>query len=215
MDLNCARPKKCRLTQNISLPIILNKDESLLKFKGVYNGVSVIIEDDLEMKKIVSMGCFGKANLSKSYPSFKQNEKVAIIRQRQYSRRKVWGELLTPKQSKQIIVVPDSDEEQEYLTNLKATYHIDSSNLKEKVWLTPEEAFFLNEVVSCLDIYYKGEILPSQMSWDIFSESNKYFQFDYIAYSHFRAKNWVVKPGIKFGGDYCKFLKWLLSFFII
>lgn len=206
MELVQPRPKKCGLPENLPLPIILKKDNTIYKIKGVYNGVSVIVENREDMKNIVSMGYFGKANLSRSYPQFIHDEKVEIIRQRQYDRRKAWGDSLTSKESRQVLVVPDSDDEYEdYFTNLKPVFQIDQSSTKEAVWLSPEEAFFLLEAVGCFEIYYENVLISPEKCWDMFSEANKYFQFNYVAYHHFRGKNWVVKPGIKFGGDYCKF----------
>lgn len=206
MNLVQQKPKKCGLPENIPLPVLLKKDNTVYKFKGVYNDVSVILENRDDMKNIISMGYFGKANLSRSYPTFSQ-EKVEIIRQRQYDRRKIWGKSLNAKQNKKVIVIDDSDEEQQnYFTHLQPKFEIDSSGIMEKVWLSPEEAFFLCESVKCLDIFYKKELLSCEKCWDIFSLANKYFQTNYVAYFHFRAKNWVVKPGIKFGGDYCKFI---------
>lgn len=203
MDLIQPRPKKCKLPNNLPLPIILKKDGTICKTKGVYNGISVIIDNEADMKNIISMGYFGKANLSRSFPQFAHGDKVEIIRKRQYNRRKAWHK--STSESKQVIVIPDSDDEtlEDYFTNLKPEYEIDHSGIKETVWLTPEEAFFLCEAVTCLDIHHGNEKLQPEKCWDIFSQSNKYFQFNYVAYSYFRAKNWVVKPGIKFGGDYC------------
>lgn len=208
MDLILPRSKKCRLQTNLPLPIVLKKDNTICRIKGTYNGVSVVMENADDMKNIISMGYFGKANLSRSYPQFMQADKIEIVRQRQYIRRKIWGESLSTKESKQVIVVPDSDGEENegYFSNLKPEYQIDHSGIKETVWLSPEEAFFLSEVVKCFDIFYENKILPPDKCWHTFSESNKYFQFNYVAYYHFRAKHWVVKPGIKFGGDYCKSL---------
>lgn len=214
MELILPKPKKCRLSANLPLPIVLKKDSSVSRFKGIYNGVSVIIENKDDMKKIISMGYFGKANLSRSYPQFAQ-EKVEIIRKRQYDRRKLWGESLTKKECKKVIVVPDSDEEHldEYFTNLKPKFEIICSDIQEVVWLCPEEAFFLCEAVKCCDVYIENELLSLEKCWDIFSSANKYFQSNYVAYHYFRSKNWVVKPGLKFGGDYCELIT--QTFFIL
>lgn len=205
MELTQPRPKKCGLSESLPLPVILKKDNTISKIKGVYNGLSVVIENRENMKSIVSMGYFGKANLSRSYPLFINDDKIEIIRQRQFNRRRFWGKSLSTKESKQVVVVADSDDEKDYFTNLKPVYEIDQSGTKETVWLSPEEAFFLMEAVGCFEIYYENENLSPEKCWELFSEANKYFQLNYIAYHHFRAKNWVVKPGIKFGGDYCKF----------
>lgn len=206
MELIEPRPKKhCRFSKNIPLPVISKRDGSLHKFKGVFNNFCVIIEDEQDMKNIISMGYFGKANLSRSYPQFNQS-KTEIIRARQYERRKDWAKMYSDQKSKRkVIVVPDSDEEKEdYFVNLQPHYQIDESNIKETVWLSIEESFFLASAVKCLDIYYENKCLSLDKIWSMFSTDDSYFIQNYIVYYYFRAKNWVVKPGIKFGGDFCK-----------
>ncbi|XP_018576539.1 tRNA-splicing endonuclease subunit Sen2 isoform X2 [Anoplophora glabripennis] len=203
MELIEPKPKKhCRLPQNIPLPVILKKDGTLYKFKGIFNDFCVIVEDEQDMKNIISMGYFGKANLSRSYPQFNQS-KTEIIRERQYKRRKDWAKKNSNKKSKKkVIVVPDSDEEKYYFINLQPQYQIDESNVKETVWLSLEESFFLSSIVKCLHVYYEGKSLRIDEMWTMFSATDPHFIQNYIVYYHFKAKNWVVKPGIKFGGDF-------------
>lgn len=207
MELNEPRAKKhCRLPQQLPLPVIFSNNNTWHKIKGVFNGNSVIVEDKNDMKNIIAMGYFGKANFSRSYPQFTHETKTEIIRSRQYIRRKSWSEKYKNKKIQKIIVVPDSDEERmdEYFVNLKPEYKLDQAGIRETVWLSLEEAFFLFYMITCLNIHQENKMLTVDEAWLIFSENNKYFQYDYVIYSHFRAKNWVVKPGIKFGGDYCK-----------
>ncbi|KAJ8931091.1 hypothetical protein NQ314_016041 [Rhamnusium bicolor] len=204
MELNPPRPKKyCRLPPNLQVPVILKRDDTLVKFKGNFNGFSVVIENEEDMKNVISMGYFGKANFSRSYPQFSQN-KTEIIRDRQYERRKDWAKSCPgTKHAKKVIVVPDSDEETEdYFTNLKPEYQIDASSLKETVWLSLEESFFLTNAINCLDIYQEKKLLSPGESWKLFAETDSHFMQSYIPYYYYRMKNWVVKPGIKFGGDF-------------
>lgn len=215
MELIEPRPKKhCKFHQNFHLPVILKKDGTLYKFKGIFNDFCVVIENEEDMKNIISMGYFGKANLSRSYPQFNQT-KTEIIRERQYNRRKDWVEKFPKKTMKnKVIVVPDSDEEKgDYVTNLQPQYQIDESNIKENVWLGLEEAFFLASAIKCLDIYYEGKCLSMKETWAIFSGDSQFIQ-NYVVYYHFRAKNWVVKPGIKFGGDFCKLFVYDSQYYI-
>ncbi|KAJ8915013.1 hypothetical protein NQ315_015987 [Exocentrus adspersus] len=203
MELTEPRPKKkCRLTENLPLPMIFKKDGTLRQFKGEFNGFSVVVEDEEDMKHLISMGYFGKANLSRSYPQFNQS-KTEIIRERQYCKRKELAEKFSDKKSrKKVIVVPDSDEDEDYFTNLQAKYQIDESGIKETVWLGLEEAFFLAGAVNCLNIYYQGRCLGLDEAWSLFTTNDSNFIYNYVVYYYFRAKNWVVKPGIKFGGDF-------------
>ncbi|XP_023026152.1 tRNA splicing endonuclease subunit 2 [Leptinotarsa decemlineata] len=203
MELTEPRPKKCcKLSKNLPLPVILKKDGTVHRINGFFNGFSVCITDKEDMKKIISMGYFGKANLSRNYPQF-GDKRTEILRNRQYKKRKAWSEQTSSKDIRKIIVVPDSeDDNEDYFTNLRPEYQIDRSGLKETVWLSLEESFFLSETVKCLNIFNGKNILSSEECWKLFSEADPHFKQNYIVYFHFRAKNWVVKPGIKFGGDY-------------
>lgn len=171
------------------------------QFKGVFNGFSVEIRDEKQMKQLITRGNFGKANLSRNYPQFSDNTR--IIRNRLYLNRKSWG-LKWKQKVKKVVVVPDSDSEGEYFKNLKPEYQMDYSGLSEIVALTLEEAFFLLSVLNCLQITHNTAVLDVENAWKLFFESDKYFLCNYISYYYFRSKNWVVKPGLKFGGDFCK-----------
>lgn len=185
---------------------MFENSNKLREYLGFFNGFSVTIESPDDMFQIYLNGFFGKGNLSRSYPSFIENDKkVNIIRKRQFLKRKFWSEKFAQKKIHKILVVPDSDSENEdYFRNLKPEYEIDSSYLKEHLQLSLEEAFFLFEAVKCLKIYHNKAILNSEEAWMLFSQSDKSFVPNYIVYHYFRTKNWVVKPGLKFGGDFCE-----------
>lgn len=68
-----------------------------------------------------------------------------------------------------------------------------------------EEAFFLSHAINVLNVYHDEEILSSECMWRKFQSITSNFIPKYVAYHHFRSKGWVVKPGIKFGGDYSKY----------
>lgn len=191
------------------LPIFTKCDGEIEKFIGKFNGFSVTVEDTNQMLKLYLNGFFGKGSLSRSYPHFNNNNaNTSIIRKRQHQNRNVWSEKLEESSRRLMttIVIPDSDcdDEDNYFKNLKPTYHIDKSNLKEVLTLSLEEAYFLSETLKCLDIYFEGKLILSEDAWKLFCDSNKYFMQNYIIYFYYRSKNWIVKTGLKFGGDYCE-----------
>lgn len=192
--------KNFKLPPSQPIPLIGTSSNQPDEFKGVFNGFSVEIRDEQHMKQLITRGNFGKANLSRNYPQFSDNNK--IIRNRLYLNRKNWGTKWKQQKVKKVIVIPDSDTE----TNLKPEYQLDYSGLSEIVALTLEEAFFLSSVLNCLQITHNGTVLNADYAWKLFSESDKYFLSNYISYCYFRSKNWVVKPGLKFGGDFRKCL---------
>lgn len=192
MPLNEIRAKKnCKLKPSHPLPV------TETQIKGYFNGFSVTVEDKDDMKKIVSMGYFGKANLSRSGPQF-HNE---IIFKRVFNNRKRY----TKDTPRKIIVLPDSETESDYFTNLKPEFQLDTSGIQETVNLGLEEAFFLVNAINCLQVFNEEKKLSPEELWNIFKSTDKYFVENYIAYYYFRSKNWVVKPGIKFGGDFCTY----------
>ncbi|XP_056643625.1 tRNA-splicing endonuclease subunit Sen2 [Diorhabda sublineata] len=201
MELNTSRSKKnCKLAPNLPLPIILKKDGSICKIKGTFNGISVSVDHLENMKNIVAMGYYGKGIFSRNYPLFSV-DKVSILRNRQYERRVKLSNKKAVHPQK-IISVPDSDDEYDsYFTNLKPNYQIDRSGINEIVCLSLEEAFFLSNL-DILEIYKESSLINLDELWKAFAECDPHFTINYAVYTYFKTKNWVVKPGIKFGGDF-------------
>lgn len=105
-----------------------------------------------------------------------------------------------------VVIVPNSDSEDDnYFANMKPKCCINKIMLQEKLMLTLEEAFFLLYGLGCLQVVDKNDqFLSVNDCWKIFSDSSNRFVEKYVVYHYFRSKGYVVKPGIKFGGDYCK-----------
>ncbi|XP_044272290.1 tRNA-splicing endonuclease subunit Sen2 [Tribolium madens] len=186
--MNLPRPKKnCKLQPSPPLPVVSHR------IRGFFDGFCVTLDDSNDMKTVISMGYFGKANLSRSYPQFgvKQPE---IVFKRVYDNRKRYAK----DKAKKIVILPNFETD---FTNFKPEFQFDSTGIRESVNLGLEEAFFLATAINCLDVYDEVCLSPQQL-WDVFKKSDKYFIQNYIAYYYFRSKNWVVKPGIKFGGDF-------------
>ncbi|KAH1016265.1 hypothetical protein HUJ04_007517 [Dendroctonus ponderosae] len=204
MELPQPKPKKnCRLARDLPLPIVFKKDGTLKTFAACFNGFSVTVANPEDMKTLISKGYFGKANLSRSHPQFSRGDNIQIVRQRQLTVRKACSEQFAIKMKpEKVIVVPDSDSENDYFTNLRPKYAIDNSCLKEELWLGLEEAFFLTSVVKCLNVSFEGEIASIEKLWGLFQNAQPNFTRNYVVYFYYRCKNWVVKPGIKFGGDF-------------
>ncbi|XP_060523234.1 tRNA-splicing endonuclease subunit Sen2 [Cylas formicarius] len=205
MELTEPKPKRnFKIHMNTSLPIVLKKDGSLHEMTGTFNEFSVLVECEADAKNLISRGYFGKANLSRSYPQFVT--KPELLRKRQFqTRTNISTSLSLVNNIKiipdKVIVVPDSESDDEYFTNVKPVYHMDNSSLREKLWLSLEEAFFLASALKCLTVYFNDKKLSLKDMWKLFSKQH-YFVRNYIVYFYYRSKNWIVKPGIKFGGDF-------------
>lgn len=76
---------------------------------------------------------------------------------------------------------------------------------KEKQWfqLGVEEAFYLHYFLKCLDIFSGDNRLETDDDlWQYMRKRKSTFPESYMAYSHLRAKNWVVRPGSQYGVDF-------------
>lgn len=105
-----------------------------------------------------------------------------------------------------LLVLPDSDSDYEgYLNNVCPRLEKEQFPIRETLHLTLEEAFFLSFGLGCLQVIdLFGNCLSLGGMWQLFCKSQKDFIQKYVTYHYFRSKGWVVKPGIKFGGDFCK-----------
>lgn len=175
-------------------------EKSTVQLRGTFNGFCVVVENTLEARDVLAASCYGKPNLSKWYHFV--NKEDEIIRKRQFETRK--GFFDDSNQVNKVIVVEDSDSEDEnyFAKARKPLYEIDRSGLKERIHLDLSEAYFLYKYTKSLVIYQNGVVLDTELCWRQFCTEDKYFVQNYICYHHFRRKNWVVKPGLKFGGDF-------------
>ncbi|XP_050347402.1 tRNA-splicing endonuclease subunit Sen2 isoform X2 [Nymphalis io] len=109
-----------------------------------------------------------------------------------------------PDKQNLVVIVPNSDSEDDnYFADFKPQCCVDKIVLQEKLMLSLEEAFFLLYGLGCLQVINnENQILNIEECWKLFSESDRYFIEKYVVYHYFRSKGYIVKPGIKFGGDY-------------
>lgn len=80
--------------------------------------------------------------------------------------------------------------------------------IEETLALLPEEAFFLHYSLRCLrvmDFDQTHELTTHDMLEKFCKNDSKFIQ-KFVVYHYYRSKNWVVKSGIKFGGEFCKYL---------
>lgn len=112
-----------------------------------------------------------------------------------------------PSLESQLLVLPDSDSENDdYLDNIKSTIESEGFPIQETLRLTWEETFFLIFALGCLKVIdYDGSSLNINKVWEHCCRQNKHFVERYVVYHYFRSKGWVVKPGLKYGGEFCKY----------
>lgn len=90
---------------------------------------------------------------------------------------------------------------------------IGRTDLKEDLSLFLEEAFFLHYSLKVLQILDEaGNNLTTENFLKDCLKVKPNFITCFVAYQYFRVKNWVVKDGINFGSDFCKYFFCLFSF---
>lgn len=106
-----------------------------------------------------------------------------------------------------VLVLSDSDSDTEnFLINIKPKIKHENFPVRETLHLTYEETFFLMFGLGCLRLIdFDGKYLNIGETWDYFCKEYKPFIQKYVTYHYFRSKGWIVKPGLKYGGDFCKF----------
>lgn len=104
-----------------------------------------------------------------------------------------------------LLVLPDSDSDTEnYLKNIKPRIENEGFPVREALHLTFEETFFLLFGLGCLQvIHFDGSLLDINSAWLYFCKEKPDFLQKYVVYHYYRSKGWVVKPGLKYGGDFC------------
>ena len=100
----------------------------------------------------------------------------------------------------------DADVTQDVQEEVKSGWNKWKVNDEENdvLFLDSYETLFLAYGLGCLLV--KNAANDSLMSiddlWQHFSQSEDDYRYRYAAYHHFRAKNWIVRNGTKFGNDF-------------
>ncbi|KAH8413193.1 hypothetical protein KR009_008689 [Drosophila setifemur] len=140
---HCKR-KRCNYRNQNSTPFPICEDGQ--RYRGAFNGLSVVISDPIQAKSIYENGCYGKGSKSRGGPA--------------------------------------SGEDETLLLGL-------------------EESCFLAYYLEVLEIENVSGIV---MDWMEFlktaRELNERFVENLACYLYLKSKTWVVKSGIKFGGDF-------------
>jgi len=104
-----------------------------------------------------------------------------------------------------LLVLPDSDSDTEnYLKDIKPRIENEGFPIREVLHLTFEETFFLLFGLGCLQlVHFNGNFLDINNAWLYFCKNKPDFLQKYVVYHYYKSKGWVVKPGLKYGGDFC------------
>lgn len=170
----------------------VNPFPSGVRAVGYFTGLDVEIFDQTAINQLHESGCFG---LNPKPRQANQKKSTKTLTEAEYTRKLEWNERLQ-----------DSSLEQEDVA-VASSQVADPFNIPQSLVLFPEEAFFLQHFTDCLQIHDLDDVpISTESLWKKFSELKETFVECYVAYLYLKSKNWVIKSGIKFGGDFRKFV---------
>jgi tRNA-splicing endonuclease subunit Sen2 len=154
--------------------------------KSLFTGLDVEIFDKTSINCLFDSGCYGMNSKPRQAISYneKKKKKAPEMTQIEYERKIQWKEKFG-----------NSNEDDE----------IDPFAIPQSLVLFPEEAMFLNKEIKCLQVYdLDDKLISTENLWKLFCELKYNFVECYVSFLYLKSKNWVIKSGIKFGGNFRK-----------
>lgn len=199
------------------------------QFLGIFNGLSVEVTDPDAIQRIYSDGCFGLSAKTKNMPqALMRFSTKKVISHELYQQKLALANKLQAKTASVNSIERDDDlvgnsgdcqsiedtdgndteamEVTETNECLDLRFVADPFPIEEVLALLPEEAFFLHFSLRCLKVinFEQTHEYTTEEIFGKFCAMNPQFIQRYIVYHYYRSKNWVVKSGLKFGGDFRK-----------
>lgn len=151
---------------------------------GYFTGLDVEIFDKNSIKVIYESGCYGMN--PKPRQALLKNKQPKIKTEAETKREEEWREMFSNQDPVEGIIPS-------------------SFNIPQSLVLFLEEAFFLHHTIDCLDIQnIDDRPISTEDLWTKFCKLKEKFVECFVAYLYLKSKNWVIKSGMKFGGDFCE-----------
>lgn len=179
--------KRRRLPQYAIKPFPVDE-----KVQGIFTGLDVEIFDKTSMKILHESGCYGFNSKPRQTIAFYDKQPIVQVSPEEYQRKLKWKEKFGAEDCGKLIKV-----DEELLP--------DPFDIPKSLILFPEEAFFLIHQIKCLELRdLDNKILTAEELWKRYCDIKYDFVESYVAYLYLKSKNWVIKAGTKFGGNFCK-----------
>ncbi|XP_037024411.1 tRNA-splicing endonuclease subunit Sen2-1 [Bradysia coprophila] len=208
------QPKRRRKNQAESdfhpFPVDDINAESEHIFAGYFTGINVEVFDAESIKKLYENGSFGIGSRTQAAPKVLWKGEIAPtkVSKEIYDKKCEWREQIDCCESKAEIIVNKTDDAGDPENDPMETVQIDPFHIEETLVLTLEESFFLHSTLKCLRILDSaGTVLDTNDILSRFCRLKPHFWTHFVAYSYLRSKNWIVKCGLKFGGDFLLYKK--------
>jgi tRNA splicing endonuclease len=159
---------------------------------GYFTGLDVEVFDENSIKILSDCGCYGLTSKPRQVKSYSDNCSLPKLSNSEYERKLEWKNKFGNSNSERKVLVDQR-------------VHDDPFDIPQSLILLPEEAFFLQKELNCLEIQdLNGTAMTTEELWEKFCATKHNFAQSYVAYVYCKSKNWVIKPGSKFGGQFCK-----------
>lgn len=203
------------------LPVDSRETAPNKRILAIFTGLTVEVCDPIGIQKLALGGCFGQGTLSRSFPASVrergfQRSNEQVVRRRQLNRREEWrqkyGQVGGSNCGNVRIMEEDVEKQladgaigQRQLKYALVGKEVDPFPIPENLSLFFEESMFLVRELKCLEVQtLEGVAIPEVLLLETFSTLKRTFLVSYVAYVYLKSKNWVIKSGLKFGGDFRK-----------
>lgn len=160
-----------------------------------FTGIDFEVFENHSVEAIYESGCYGLNPKPRQAVTFNKQQSVKCISEAEYDRHSEWREKFggsSTTTDDEIILVGDKTLP-------------DPFKIPQSLVLFLEEAFFLHHSISCLEIRdLDDRPIASAEIWEKLCKLKPTFVECFVAYLYLKSKNWVIKSGMKFGGDFCK-----------
>lgn len=212
------------LTDIDPLPVDSRATPHNKRIVAIFTGLTVEVCDPIGIQKLALGGCFGQGTLSRSFPASVRDRGVnrsyeQVVRRRQLDRRKEWSRKYGQINVNNCVNVRVMEEDvekqlkdgaigQKQLQYALVGNEVDPFPIPEHLSLFFEECLFLVSELKCLEVRtLEGVTITETQLLNNFSKLKRSFLVSYVAYIYLKSKNWVIKSGLKFGGDFLLYQK--------
>lgn len=189
-------------------------------YSGYFTGINVEIFEEESVKAIYENGSFGIGSKTRAAPKvlWKGDIAPSKVLKKIYEKKCEWREQIGGYGGNiSIDVIQENATDQHPEDDTKKSLRIDPFHIEETLVLTLEESFFLHSTLKCLRIMdVNGKEMQTNDILLKYCSLKPNFWTHFVAYLYLRSKNWIVKCGLKFGGDYRKYYSFLaICFFVV
>ncbi|XP_058166550.1 tRNA-splicing endonuclease subunit Sen2 [Anopheles ziemanni] len=171
------------LSQTLPLPVHDGNPADSRIIDALFTGFSVYVMDPVSIRELCLNGGFGQGMLSRVFPAC----------------------LTAPRETYH------KNKRKHHESNTNATCsgsEHPANTTVEPLCLFLEEAFFLMHQLNMLKLQsLDDEPIGVAEAFQKFQNANKRFFAGYCAYLYLKSKNWIIKSGLKFGGDFVIYVK--------